>query len=574
MKKAITLFIIIVIFLQGCEKDMNVHEVSIGDIPLFKQLNLTKEEEDYLQEIKDSKTLNVAMRKLKAVYYPEGDKISGYHYKVIKHFADSLNVELKVHEVDISNYFEIDGTVPPRVKEDVELIYSPDLFEEVEIYCDTLTPLPWREKLVKFIPFLPIREVVVHNDDILIETIEDLNNKTIAFQTDSSYGNTLKQLEEDFDFSFNLVHTDTTTEPFELVVSGEVDLTIVDSDKAIIESSNSDNLKIGIPVTDIQLIGWAVRKDNNIMASILEKYIDYMINSGTLDAYWTEVYDAPFKSYLTYLDALDIRKTDIEISDILNLTDTEAEYIEELITKGELSVALRGVADGYNYNLIKEFTNLLDIQLRTENVVLEEYFIKKGYSIDNVKSNPSISYTPDLLQEVDVYCASLTVLPWREQLLTFVPIFEVRELIVSNTNDIAKNISDLDGQIVATVTGSAYEHSLSDLEINNEITIEYMFMPDRAGTIQAVESEEAYVTVMDSNLALLEITKYEKLTISFPISGTLKVGWAVSKDNEVLASILSKYIEYAKISDLFNSFWYKEYGYTYFDYIKTLNLFD
>jgi len=574
MKKAITLFIIIVIFLQGCEKDMNVHEVSIGDIPLFKQLNLTKEEEDYLQEIKDSKTLNVAMRKLKAVYYPEGDNISGYHYKVIKHFADSLNVELKVHEVDISNYFEIDGTVPPRVKEDVELIYSPDLFEEVEIYCDTLTPLPWREKLVKFIPFLPIREVVVHNDDILIETIEDLNNKTIAFQTDSSYGNTLKQLEEDFDFSFNLVHTDTTTEPFELVVSGEVDLTIVDSDKAIIESSNSDNLKIGIPVTDIQLIGWAVRKDNNIMASILEKYIDYMINSGTLDAYWTEVYDAPFKSYLTYLDALDIRKTDIEISDILNLTDTEAEYIEELITKGELSVALRGVVDGYNYNLIKEFTNLLDIQLRTENVVLEEYFIKKGYSIDNVKSNPSISYTPDLLQEVDVYCASLTVLPWREQLLTFVPIFEVRELIVSNTNDIAKNISDLDGQIVATVTGSAYEHSLSDLEINNEITIEYMFMPDRAGTIQAVESEEAYVTVMDSNLALLEITKYEKLTISFPISGTLKVGWAVSKDNEVLASILSKYIEYAKISDLFNSFWYKEYGYTYFDYIKTLNLFD
>jgi len=574
MKKAITLFIIIIIFLQACEKDMDVNEVSIGEIPLFKQLNLTKAEEDYLQEIKDSKTLNVAMRNLKAVYYPEGDNISGYHYKVIKHFADSLNVELKVHEVDISNYFEIDGTVPPRVKEDVEFIYSPDLFEEVEIYCDTLTPLPWREKLVKFIPFLPIREVVVHNDDIIIESIEDLNNKTIAFQRDSSYGNTIKHLEENHDFFFNLVHTDTTTEPFELVASGEVDMTIVDSDKAIIESTNSDNLKIGLPVTDIQLIGWAVRKDNDIMASILEKYIDYMIKSGTFDAYWTEVYDAPFKSYLTYLDALDISKTDIKISDVLNLTDIEVEYIEELIEKGELSVAFRGVLDGYNYNLIKEFTNLLGIQLQTKDVVVEEYFIKKGYSIDDVKSNPSISYTPDLLKKVDVYCASLTVLPWREQLLAFVPMFEVRELVVSNTDDIARSILDLDGQIVATVTGTSYEYSLINLEVDNNITIEYMFFPDRAGTIEAVENHEAYVTVMDSNLALLEIAKHENLTISFPITGTLQVGWAVSKDNEVLASILSKYIEYAKISDLFNSFWYKEYGYTYFDYIKTLNLFD
>lgn len=574
MRKPITLLIIIVLFLQGCGNDIDVHDVSISEIPLFKQLNLTQEEENYLQEIKDSKKLNVAMRKLKAVYYPEGENISGYHYKVIKYFADSLDVNLNVSEVDISNYFEIDGAVPDRVKEDTEYIYSPDLFDQVEIYCDTLTPLSWREKLVKFIPFLPIREVVVHRDNIIIDTIEDLNHKTLAFQTDSSYGNTVKNLEENHDYTFDIIHTDTSTKPFELIASGEADATIVDSDKAIIESTNFNHLKVGVPVTDIQLIGWAVRKDNNIMASILEKYIDYMINSGRFDAYWTEVYDAPFKSYLTYLDALDLSTTEMKVSDILSLSETEMKYIEEIIKKGELSIALNEDTSGYNHDLIKKFTDILGIELKVTDVILEEYFMKEGYQLEDVKANPGVSYTPDLLQEVDIYCDSLTVLPWREQLLVFVPIFEVRELIISNADNIAESVSDLDGQTVATVTGSSYEHTLINLEKNYNITVDYMFTPDRFIGIEAVESGEAYVTVMDSNLALLEIARNDKLAISFPITGKLKVGWAVSKDNEILASILRKYIEYAKISDLFNSFWYKEYGYTYFEYIKTLNVFE
>lgn len=574
MKKIMLLLVIGVLLLQGCQNDVELQDISIGEMPLFKELNLTQEEEAYLQDIKDSNNLNVAMRNLTAVYHPEGENISGYHYKVIKYFADSLNVKLNVTVVDISNYFEMDGTVSDRVKEDPDYVYTPDLFDQVEIYCDTLTPLPWREKLVRFIPFLPIREVVVHAENTVINTLEDLNHKTLAFQKDSSYGNTVKSLEENFNYTFNLKPTETSTQPFELIASGEVDATIVDSDKAIIESTNFDNLQIGIPVTDIQLIGWAVRKDNAIMASILEKYIDYMITSGRFDAYWTEVYDAPFKSYLTYLDALDISKSEIEISDILNLSEEERKYIENMIQKDELSVALNVDLAGYNHDLIKGFTDILGIQLKVTHAVVEDYFIKEGYQVDDVKSTPSISYTPDLFQEVDVYCASLTVLPWREQLLTFVPIFEVRELIVSNTDNVAKSVSDLDGQLVAIITSSSYEESLMALEDEHNISVDYLFTPDRIEGVEAVENEEAYVTVMDSNLAILEVTKNDQLVISFPITEKLQVGWAVSKENEILASILSKYIEYAKISDLFNSFWYKEYGYTYFEYIKTLNVFE
>lgn len=576
MKKyVIVIFLITIILLfQGCDKKTEVDDIPVGELPLFKQLSLTKEEEDYLQEIMESETLHVAMRNLQAVYHVEGDDISGYHYKLIKYFADSLNVELIVSVVDISNFFEIDGTVPSRVKEDPDFSYSPDLLEEVDIYCDTLTPLPWREKLVKFVPFLPIREVIVHSNTTAIDTVEDLNKKTVAFQTDSSYGNTFKYLEEEFDFSFNYVHTNTSLEPFVLISSGEVDATIVDSDKAIIETSNFKNLEIGIPVTEVQLIGWAVKKDNDLMASVLEKYIDYMIESGKLNAYWTEVYDVPFKSYLSYLGALDLSKNDIELSDVLDLTEVEAEYIDVLIEKGVLNVAINSVLDGYNYHLIKRFSDLLGVELKIEDVILEEYFTKEGYSLDEVKSDPSISYTPDLLRSVDIYCASLTALPWRKKLLKFIPVFQVRELIVSNVNDIPTSGLDLDGRVVATITGSSYETSLNALETENNITISYLFKSTRAEGIEAVLDGDAYATVMDSNIALWEVGRNENLKISFPITDTQEVGWAVAKDNKVLASILRKYIEYAKLSDLFNAFWFKEYGYTYFEYIKMLNLFD
>ncbi len=71
-------------------------------------------------------------------------------------------------------------------------------------------------------------------------------------------------------------------------------------------------------------------------------------------------------------------------------------------------------------------------------------------------------------------------------------------------------------------------------------------MEDEIDQNIVVSDGYADVSVMDSIIAIRDITKYSNLEMGFPITDVQVYGWVVNFDNPELKSVLEKYIDYAK----------------------------
>ncbi len=151
--------------------------------------------------LKEKDAFVVAMRQVEAVYVVNDDEISGFHYRLIHNFADQFGLNLEVKTVDISDYWKDETGDVEKVQTDPTYAYNPVLFDEVDIYCDSLTVVPWRKKLVQFIEVYPSREFVVNSKGLKIQTLEDLKGKKIAITMAGSYRDTMRKLKK------NLVKT-------------------------------------------------------------------------------------------------------------------------------------------------------------------------------------------------------------------------------------------------------------------------------------------------------------------------------------------------------------------------------
>lgn len=276
-------------------------EMETNDLDMWSRLNLTDEEDAYLEDLKEAGSLKVAMREFDTVYVIEGNKIKGLHYSLIRNFADDLGIELDVKLVNFSDYWKDVYGDSKRAVSDTEYAYTPELLMDVDIYCDTITVLPWREKLVEFIPLYPLREVIVRHVSVDIDELADLKDKRIAIQPDTSYLVTLKELEDDLGTSFEYINVESVPEVLPTISKYKADVTLYDSNRAFLEVEKFDNLVVGIPASEVKFTAWAVSKENPELASIMTKYIDYLKSANVFDVLWKEDYDISFVDYLKLL---------------------------------------------------------------------------------------------------------------------------------------------------------------------------------------------------------------------------------------------------------------------------------
>jgi len=302
------IFLICLLLLTGCfntSQENNpstnttfVHEDSYN---LIDQLNLTDQEVNYINLLKEKDAFVVAMRQVEAVYIINNGKISGFHYKLIKNFADHLDLDLKIEIVDISDYWKDENGDVEKAQAEPTYTYKPALFDKVDMYCDSLTVVPWRKKLVQFIEVYPSREFVINSKDLDIQTMEDLRGRRIAITMGGSYRDTMERVENQLGKAFIHIKTDTIPEVLPTVNAGEADFTFYDSSRAFFELQAYENLKLSIPATDLQSIGWALPKDNEILASIIEKYLNHMKDSGEFSELWEKDFSIPFYEYVRLL---------------------------------------------------------------------------------------------------------------------------------------------------------------------------------------------------------------------------------------------------------------------------------
>jgi len=322
------LFVMLIslLFFSGCRQEETVVNEEIN-VEIDKTLEMESEEQIpidlaletptfleglsigellYIENIRGSGGLKIATRESKTVYFEEvnGD-ISGFHYNLADSFAKALEVDLRIKKVRFHEYFEKDSITPDDVKTNPNTVYEPDLFSDVDIFCDNLTVLPWREKIMSFIKIAPVNVVVLTRKGAAIESTEDLNYKRLAIETNTSYESAIQSYAKNNSLQFEIYYVDSGVEATQAVVDGTVDFTVKDSNKALGEIKSNEALEMGLSVSELQYIGWAVSRDDMQLKNILEKYIEYAIGNGQLDFLWESEYGMTLRDYSTILDVID-----------------------------------------------------------------------------------------------------------------------------------------------------------------------------------------------------------------------------------------------------------------------------
>jgi len=275
-----------------------------ADIPLLsiKGTSWTSDETTYIKALHQRGSITIATKVSTAIYMPEADgSISGFHYSVMKDFAGLLNISINKKIVSWDEYFYKSGEDLAKIKADKSYTYTPSLLESVDLYVDGFTVLDWREKMFDIIKFVPSRQMIVSRKGNKPNNIDDLNNKVFAMISNTSMKGHLEKIKADNQVTFTYLDVDSFDDMDRFVSEGKADFTVYDSDRAFVALGNYENLTIVWPISDIQIMGWAVNKNNPVLKSILEKYMSYALEEAVLDKYWKLSYGVTFVEYLQVL---------------------------------------------------------------------------------------------------------------------------------------------------------------------------------------------------------------------------------------------------------------------------------
>ncbi len=240
--------------------------------------------------------------------------------------------------------------------------------------------------------------------------------------------------------------------------------------------------------------------------------------------------------------------------------------IEQIRESGKLRVVtdynstsyfiLRGQPLGYQYELLQELANFLEVNLE-------------------VVANNKLQEKFDLLEneEVDLIAVNLTVTKERKEFLDFtVPHTQTRQVLVqkkpthweklskSSMNDsLISNQLDLAGKTIHVQSKSTYLKRLQNLsdEIGDNINI----IESKDGVeklIEQVSSGKIEYTICDENVAMVNATYYDNIDISLPVSFPQNLAWAVKKGDDDLREVIDAWLTDFKKTNRY-SLYYKKY---------------
>lgn len=265
---------------------------------------LTASEFDYIGTLQVNGFITMATLPNKLTYnIEENGEITGFHYELIKTFVDKYDLELRVIECEFSDFFKLNGLVPSDVETDPQRIYTPDLFNEADLYLANLAILPWREKLMQFIKVIPSKELVVTRKGETLESIHDFPGKKIAVGLNTSHHATMLKIQAEIHTDLTFVHIDDYYSILEKISVGEVDVTVFDSDRLFYEIEAYDNLDVSMTLSELQNLSWAVSRDNDLLASLLRKHIAQLKANGTYNLLWKKYYHVDINDYLKIIGA-------------------------------------------------------------------------------------------------------------------------------------------------------------------------------------------------------------------------------------------------------------------------------
>jgi membrane-bound lytic murein transglycosylase F len=242
-----------------------------------------------LEEIKRSQVITVITKNNAHCYYTYRDQPMGFEYDLAKAFADFLGVALEIKVEESWN----------------EML--PVLDRKVgHIVAASMTVTPTRRRGVDFSKgYLPVQQMAItHKKNGDLKTLQDLEGRTIHVPTGTSYEERLRTLKED---GMDLViryHDNVPTEDLiDDVDKGKIDITIADSNVALLNRRYYPDIRIAFPVEKPQFLGWAVKKGEEALLNKINDFFETIKENGTFQDIYNRYY-----AYVEKFEHLELKK--------------------------------------------------------------------------------------------------------------------------------------------------------------------------------------------------------------------------------------------------------------------------
>ena len=226
-----------------------------------------------LHKIMKTGKITVITRNSPHCYYIYRDDPMGFEYELAKEFANYLGVEL---QVEIAENWE--GMLPAIKKGKAALIAA------------GMTITPKRQKQLSFSDgYMDIQQhLIINRERPKIKKLEELSGQTIHVREATAYEERLEELQQQgFDFAIELHRDLPTEELIQQVARGKIELTVADSNIALLNRRHYPAAIIAPAINDIQALGWAMHPEAHLLKEKINSFFAAIKENGKFD----EIYD-------------------------------------------------------------------------------------------------------------------------------------------------------------------------------------------------------------------------------------------------------------------------------------------
>ncbi len=223
---------------------------------------------DRLKRINEARRMTVITRNNAHCWYSYRGESMGFEYDLAREFANYLGVHLKVKTTTWLDM--IDALKKGKG----------------DFIAASMTITPLREELVDFsVGYMSIQQrVILHVDNHGVKKLADLYGKTFHIRKGTSYEERLRELQkEGLDITLRLYEDVPTEELIRRVAIKQIEITVADSNIALLNRRYYPEIKIGIPIEQPQSLAWAVRKGERRLLAAINKFFDTIKRNGTFD---------------------------------------------------------------------------------------------------------------------------------------------------------------------------------------------------------------------------------------------------------------------------------------------------
>jgi membrane-bound lytic murein transglycosylase F len=268
-----------------------------------------------LEDILNAGIITVITRNNAQCYYTYRDEPMGFEYDLAKAFADFLGVELTVKVAD--SWVEMTPLLDRKVGHFV---------------AASMTVTPSKLRIADFSTgYLPVQQMAItHKKNGDLKSLNGLGGKRVHVRAGTSHEERLRSLKkEGLDVTIALQHNVPTEDLLDLVNQGKIDITVADSNVALLNRRYYPDIRIAFPIQKSQFLGWAVKKGETALLDEINVFFETILQNGTFQDIYNRYY-----AYIEKFEHLEVKK-----------------FLERIKTRlPQYEKTIRGAAEQYGFD--------------------------------------------------------------------------------------------------------------------------------------------------------------------------------------------------------------------------------